>query len=185
MLRWIVLLGVLMVGLGVLWNTRPPPRVSVDLPNPPKVDPVQPIVERVFGLWTAPESHFWSDTLRVGPPKVVRDESVPHGPMVGEQAGWTRPVESDRLRGSDWTAKLRRTLIGTGIANPLDKSFATSGVLERLLCGTMCPPPPSLPEPPIFDGADINASAVLTLDARGYGNEEPVVYTGGDVYGQM
>ena len=194
MLRWILLLGLLGLLGWALWSTRLPPSIAIDLPDPPKAaEPVpvaQPVVERLMGLWTTPDSHFWSDNLRVGPPQVARDEHIPHGPRVAEQAGWTRPIESDRMRSSDWTGWLRRTLIGTGVSNPLDKSFATSGVLERALCGTVCPsalpaPPVPPPEPTIFDGGGISPSVLLTLDGLGRNDEEPIVYTGGDVYGQL
>ena len=187
---WILLLGLIVVSVGVLWSTRLPPSVAVDLPVPPKADPVplaQPIVERLIGLWSVPESHFWSDNLRVGPPSATREESVPHGPRVAEQAGWTRPIESERMRSSEWTEFLRRTLIATGILNPLDKSFASSGVVERALCSTVCPSAPPAPstETPVFDGGGIAPATILTLDGRGPGNEEAGIYTGGNVYGEL
>lgn len=190
MLRWLLLLGLIGMVVAVLWSTRLPPSVAVDLPDPPKADPIpvaQPVVERLLGLWATPDQHFWSDNLRVGPPQVTRDEFVRHGPRVAEQAGWTRPVESNRMRSSDWTGWLRRTLVGTGVANPLDKSFATSGVLERTLCGALCPsaPPPSTTEPDILDGGGADPASVLTLDGRGPLDEESMVYSGGDVYGQL
>lgn len=188
----LVLLGLVGVALAILWVTRLPPTVAVDLPDPPKADPVpiaEPVVERLLGLWATPETHFWSDNLRVGPPSATREETVPHGPRVAEQAGWTRPTESDRMRSSDWTGWLRRTLIGTGVTNPLDKSFATSGVLERTLCGTLCPTVPNVippsPEPDVLDGGTQDASGLLVLDGLGPGNNETNVYTGGDVYGQV
>lgn len=188
MLRWIVLLGVLMVGLGVLWNTRPPPRVSIDLPNPPKVDPVQPVVEKLAGLWAAPESHFWSDNLRVGPPTATRDESVPHGPMVGEQAGWSRPYLGSKREASVWTQLVRQITLANGVANPLDKSFATSGVVERLLNNTLSLlfPPPVPPAPEIqgtLDGGDANGPGAITLDAGDEGTNAPNVLDGGGVDG--
>lgn len=188
MLRWIVLLGVVLATVSALWSTRLPPCVSTDLPDPPKIasapiPPVQETVERVFGLWKAPESHFWSDTLRVRPPMVVRDECVPHGPLVAKQEGRTRPIESSTLRSSEWTQFLRRIIVATGVANPLDKSFATSGVVERDLLNAIVVLPP--PTPVVLDGGEeINLSQMI-LDGGDPLSEEQCVYTGGDVSGTI
>lgn len=185
---WILLLGIIFVAVGVISATRLPPSVSVDLPDPPKIasapiPAVQETVERVFGLWKAPESHFWSDNLRVAPPVVVRDETVPHGPLVAEQGGRTRPIESSTLRSSEWTQFLRRIIVATGVANPLDKSFGTSGVVERELLNAIVVIPP--PGPLTLDGGEeINLSQMI-LDGGDPRSEEQCVYTGGDVAGTI
>lgn len=190
MLRWILLLGLVGLALWAVWSTRLPPVVTQDLPDPPKApEPVpvaQPVVERLFGLWSAPESHFWSDNLRVGPPRVTRDETVPHGPRVAEQAGRTRPYDGGTQTNSDWVQYIRRILIGSGVINPLDKSFASSGVLERSICSTACKPKP-LPtvEKPVFDGGDPTSSAVIILDSQGPTDVQPILYSGGNVNGQL
>lgn len=186
MLRWIVLLGLIVAGVSALWSTQLPPSVSVDIPNPPTVEtapvpPVQQTVERLFGLWKSPDSHFWSDNLRVGPPEIARDETVPHGPLVAEQAGWTRRIESSTMRSSEWTEFIRRIVIATGVLNSRDKSFATSGVVEKELLNAIVPIPPE--EPLTLDGGfPFNPSEII-LDGRGPGDEEPFVYSGGGVDG--
>jgi hypothetical protein len=184
---WILLLGLIVVGLGVIWETRLPPSVSVDLPDPPKADPV-PVVERVFGLWSAPESHFWSDNLRVGPPTATREESVPHGPRVAEQAGWTRPYLGSKREASVWTELRRQLIVATGVSNPLDKSFATSGVIERLLSNTLTllfptstPPTPAIEG--TIDGGDADGPGVTLLDAGDDGTNSNIIFDGGDVNG--
>lgn len=190
---WILLLGLVAVGVGVLWSTRLPPSVSVDLPNPPKIDddPIpdtEPVIERLFGLWSTPESHFWSDNLRVGPPVVARAEHVPHGPRVAEQAGWTRPYLGSTREASVWTQLVRQITVSYGIPNPLDKSFATSGVIERFLGNSLtalfpqiAPPPPEIEG--ILDGGDDNGAGPIGLDAGNETTETDTVLDGGDVNG--
>lgn len=189
----LILLGLVGVVFAILWATRLPPTVAVDLPDPPKADPVpvvQPVVERLMGLWATPDSHFWSDNLRVGPPSATRDESVPHGPMVGEQAGWTRPYLGSKREASVWTELRRQLVVATGVANPLDKSFATSGVVERLLNNSLyalfAPPPAPQPTPEIegiLDGGNSNDPGATILDAGDNTTNAPNVLDGGDVNG--
>lgn len=191
---WILLLGLIVVGVGVLWSTSLPPSVSVDLPDPPKADTVpvlQPTVERIMGLWSAPESHFWSDNLRVAPPSATREESVPHGPVVAAQAGWTRPYLGSTREASVWTELRRQLVVATGVSNPLDKSFATSGVVERFLNNSLyllfAPPPVPPPVPEIqgvLDGGNaIAPGGAATLDAGDDGTNAPTILDGGDVNG--
>ena len=189
---WILLLGLVVVSLGVIWATRLPPSVSVDLPDPPKVadDPIpdaEPIIQRMFGLWASPESHFWSDNLRVGPPVVARDEHVPHGPRVGEQAGWTRPYIGSKMRSSEWTETIRRIVVGSGVANPLDKSFASSGVLERAICGLFCASTagqgPS--ETPVYDGGGTDNTSNVFIVGGNQNTESPNIWTGGNQNGAL
>jgi hypothetical protein len=189
MLRWLLLLGLVGVAMAALWSTRLPPTVSVDLPNPPKVEPV-PVVERLMGLWTTPETHFWSDNLRVGPPSATREETVPHGPRVAEQAGWTRPYLGSTREASVWTELRRQLVVATGVSNPLDKSFATSGVVEKFLNNSLyllfAPPPTPEPTPEIegvLDGGDENDAGGLELDAGNQGTEADIILDGGDENG--
>ena len=190
---WVLLLGLIVVGLGVVWSTRLPPSVSVDIPDPPKVvdDPIpdaEPVIQRMVGLWAAPESHFWSDNLRVGPPSATREESVPHGPRVAEQAGWTRPYLGSKREASVWTELRRQLVVATGVSNPLDKSFATSGVVERLLSNTLTllfptstPPTPAIEG--TIDGGDADDSGGTLLDAGDDGTNVNTILDGGDVNG--
>jgi hypothetical protein len=190
---WILLLGLVVVGLGVLWSTRLPPSVAVDLPIPPKADPVpvlQPAVDRLIGLWSAPDSHFWSDNLRVAPPSASREETVPHGPRVAEQAGWTRPYLGSKREASVWTELRRQLVVATGVSNPLDKSFATSGVVERFLNNSLYllfAPPPAVPPTPeiqgVLDGGDEDGAGTLGLDAGDDTTEADIILDGGDVNG--
>lgn len=162
---------VLVVGLllllcvaGWVWLTvqNPAPVVSespaevVSQPPPPK--------SVLFGLWDAPDSHFWSDNLRVGPPQVTRFEFVPHGPVVAEQAGRTRPYLGSRKEASVWTELLRRFVNSTGVANLLDKSFYSSGYLDRSLSCALCTIAPPRSEEIIYDGGDQTTESTNILD---------------------
>ena len=195
MLRWLILLGVFFAAAGIVWNTRLPPSVAVDLPSPPKVKSipvipvVEPVIQRLGGLWAAPESHFWSDNLRVAPPVLTRDEYVPHGPEVAAQDGYTRPYLGKTRESSVWTQLLRQVTVAQGILNPGDKSFATGGIVERFLGPSLTlifPPRVETPPGPavegILDGGTPAGSGPTVLDAGGATTEAPTILTGGNEF---
>jgi len=144
------ILLLLLVGIGVgLWFLLQPAEAAVSTEAPVVETPIKSML---FGLWDAPKEHFWSDNLRVGPPQVTRDEYIPHGPRVAEQAGRTRPYLGSRKEASVWTELLRRLANISGVANLLDKSTNGGGSLDRRLLATLCGAPKEVLQS--YDGGD-------------------------------